>query len=126
MFRLMTDWQVREASVEDVRYLTEICEDDSVSRASTPELESQPEALFVVQVWGGLNDCAVPGLSINGDKLRGHLYLEQALFVILYRAQVRRRCLWQQDRESVLLSPTSPANRSQLASTSLEAELKMG
>ncbi len=67
MSRLMTDWQVREASVEDVRYLTEICEDDSGSRASTPELKSQPEALFVVQVWGGLNDCAVPRLSIDGE-----------------------------------------------------------
>lgn len=63
----MTDWQVREPSVEDIRYLPEMCEDDSGSRASTPELESQSEALFVVQVWGSLIDCAVPGLSINGD-----------------------------------------------------------
>jgi len=40
MSRLMTDWQVREASVEDIRYLPEICKDNCSSRASTPELES--------------------------------------------------------------------------------------
>ncbi len=68
MFRLMTDWQIREASLEDVRYLPKICEDDSGSRASTPELESQSEALFVVQVGGGLSDCAVPVLSIDREK----------------------------------------------------------